>query len=144
MKIRDVLQKKGPQVHKIDAAERFSGAIQRFGRSKIRCLLVTEGPRVVGILTIRDALLHLDREGASALEQEVRAAMTRDVLSVTPETTLDEAHELFVGKSINHLPVLEGGALVGLVTRVDVLTSRAVDAEDFNARLLEYVSGSHF
>ena len=143
MKIGDVLRRKGGDVHTIDAAKPLSEAIARFGSSKIRCLVVTEVGKMIGVLTIRDALQHLDRHGAEALDHAVCEGMTKDVLFVTPESTLDESHELFAEKGINHLPVLEDGQLVGLVTRVDVLASRALDAEDFNACMLEYISGSH-
>jgi CBS domain-containing protein len=144
MNLRNVLSKKGADVQTIDAAQSLSEAIARFSRSKVRCLVVTAAGKVEGVLTIRDALLHLDREGANALSQSVREAMTKDVVFVTPESTLDEAHELFGERGINHLPVLDDGQLVGLVTRVDLLTSQALSAEEVNAYMLEYISGSYF
>lgn len=144
MNISDVLSKKGASVHTIDAAEPLSEAIARFSHSKIRCLVVTDAEKTVGVLTVRDTLLHLDRHGAEALSQAVREGMSKDVIFVTPGSTLDETHEMFAKKGINHLPVLEDGRLVGLVTRVDVLSSRVLNVEDFNEQMLEYISGCHF
>jgi CBS domain-containing protein len=103
-----------------------------------------DAEKPVGVLTIRDTLLHLDRHGGEALGQAVRESMTKDVLFLTPESTLDEADEFFTEKGINHLPVLDDGRLVGLVTRVDILSSRVVDVEDFNAHMQKYISGSYF
>ena len=143
MKISDVLGKKGREVHTIDAGEPVSAAVARFGQSKIRCLVVTEGRQLAGILTIRDALLHLDRRGAEGLGEAVREAMTADVVTVAPESGLDEAHECFTGRDITHLPVLAGDELLGLVTRADVLASRVYDVEESNTRMLEYISGSY-
>lgn len=143
MKIRDVLAKKGSEVHTIDAGEPLSGAVARFGQSKLRCLVVTDGAALAGMLTIRDALLHVDRRGSSGLGDPVHEAMSRDVITVTPESELDQAHEHFTGSGINHLPVLAEGELVGLVTRADVLASKVFDVEESNAHMLEYISGSY-
>lgn len=143
MNIRDVLKRKGTEVHAIDATKPLAAAIARFSEAKHRCLVVTDAETMVGVLTIRDTLLHLDRHGAEGLSQPVRQAMTQEVISVTPESTLAESHELFAKKNINHLPVLADGRLVGLVTRVDVLTSRALSAEEINSHLHEYISGTH-
>jgi len=143
MKISDVLANKGPEVHTIDAGEPLSSAVARFGQSKLRCLVVTDGAALAGMLTIRDALLHLDRRGSSGLVDPVREAMSRDVVAVTPESELEQAHGFFTSKGITHLPVLAEGKLVGLVTRADVLASRVYDVEESNAHMLEYISGSY-
>ena len=140
MKIRDVLKRKGPNVHTIDASQPTSDAIARFGRSKVRCLDATEGGAPVGMLTLRDTHLHLDRAGSAGVRAPVREAMTKGIVSVTPDTTTEEAHEALSEKEIHHLPVLEGGALVGLVTRVDLLSSEVRGAEDVNAHMLRYIS----
>lgn len=142
MLIRDVLQRKGREVHTVDASESMAAAIGRFARSKIRCLVVAEKGRMVGVLTTRDVLTHLDRRGAEALRRNVSDAMTRDAVFVGPDASIEEAHELFTTKRINHLPVIENGALIGLVTPADVLASHADDVEQYNRRLTEYVTGS--
>ena len=85
-------ERKGAEVHTIDAAEPLSNAIARFSRSKIRCLVVTEAAKAVGVLTIRDTLLHLDHQGAEALSAPVHEGMTKNLVFVTPSTSLDDAH----------------------------------------------------
>jgi len=140
MKIRDVLKRKGPDVHAIDAAQPTSDAIARFSRSKVRCLVVTESDVPVGMLTLRDILLHLDRTGHEGVRAPVREAMTKGFFSVAPDSTTEEAHALLSQKEIHHLPVLDGGALVGLVTRVDLLSNEVRDAEDVNEHMLRYIA----
>lgn len=142
MLIRDVLQRKGREVHTVDASESLAAAIGRFARSKIRCLVVAERGKMVGVLTTRDVLALLDRCGAEALQRKVADAMTREPAFVAPDARIEDAHGLFTKKRINHLPVIEDGAPIGLVTPADVLASHADDVEQYNRRLTEYITGS--
>jgi acetoin utilization protein AcuB len=88
-------------------------------RHRIRHLPVLERGQLVGIITDRDI-----RSAASASspgQVEVRAAMTRDPITVIPETRVEEAAKLMVMHRIGGLPVLRGGELVGIITETDLL-----------------------
>ncbi|MBI3910667.1 MAG: CBS domain-containing protein, partial [Armatimonadetes bacterium] len=90
----------------------------RYGHSG---LLVMEGERLVGIITRRDA----DRARHHRLgHAPVRAFMTRDVVTVSPETPLSEIEERMVRRNVGRLPVVEDGRVLGILTRTDVLRAR--------------------
>ena len=144
MKVRDVLRRKGAEVSTLEAAEPLTAAIRSFLGSKVRALVVTEAGRVVGILAIRDVLAQLDRRGARALEDPLREAMTTDVISVGLESTLQDAHDAFTSRGINHLPVIHEGELMGIVTPVDVLADHVDELDDQRALLQAYITNSVF
>ena len=142
MKIQDVLKVKGHEVHSVAAAEPLARTLARFADSKIRCLPVTEGAALVGILTLRDVVAFIDRYGAEALGRNVGDAMTRDVVRIAPSAPLEEAQQLFAERGFNHLPVEdETGKLVGLVTPSDVLRRHLEDVQEGAAYLRDYIAG---
>jgi acetoin utilization protein AcuB len=97
---------------------------------KIRHLPVVKGGRLVGILTDRD-LKRVSPSPATSLsvyevnylldKLEAKEVMTKQVVSVTPKTTIEEAAKLLLAHKIGGLPVVEGGMLVGVITETDVL-----------------------
>lgn len=142
MKVRDVLERKGRAVETIQASESLAEAIRRFRRSKIRALVVTDQDRMIGMLTIRDVLAQIDRKGAAALEQGVREAMTSEIVSIEPHHTLEHVHQVFASRGINHLPVLEEGLLIGIVTPVDVLMRNVKDLDHQRELLHAYITSA--
>ena len=120
----------------------LAASIKRFQRSKIRALVVTDAAKMVGILTVRDVLAQIDRRGAAAIEESVREAMTADVTSVAPESSLEEAHRVFMSKNVSHLPVVENGKLVGLVTPADVLARHVTDLDRQRELLQAYITNA--
>jgi acetoin utilization protein AcuB len=82
------------------------------------------------------------RKGGTKMKQElVRDWMTRDVVTVTPDTTLPEAHNLMTDHEVRRLPVMEAGRLVGIVTRGDVRRAEASDARSLSVWELHYLIG---
>ena len=144
MKVWEVLKQKGAEVETIEASRPISEAVTRFGRSKIRSLLVLVDGRLVGMLTIRDVLGHVDQAGAAALGAEVREAMSGDIISVRSDASLDDVEGIFREHHINHLPVLDDGELKGLLTPSDVLASHLRGVQHTNEALLGYISGEYF
>ena len=144
MTIGELLRTKGHAVHTVQASERVSDVLKHFASSKIRCLAVTDGTALSGMLTIRDVVAHIDREGAAALDRTVEQAMTKDVISITPDTSLDEAEAIFTEQRFHHLPVEEDGILVGLVTPSDVLGRHLEDVQETSVLLRDYCSGVYY
>ncbi len=144
MKIQEVLASKGRVVHTVSPSERVEDVLGRFAESGIRCLAVTRDEALVGLITIRDVVAYIDRGGAAALEGTVGDAMVRDVTTVTPETTLEEAEAVFERSQFHHLPVVEAGALVGVVTPADVLGRHVEELEEVSTLMRDYCSGVYY
>lgn len=142
MKVRDVLRRKGRTVATLEASQPLAAAIRCFLGSKVRALVITETGSVVGMLAIRDVLAQLDRRGGGALERPVNEAMSSDVISLGPESSLEDAHGLFTQHGINHLPVIHEGELMGLVTPVDVLSDHVKELDEQRELLHAYVTSS--
>jgi CBS domain-containing protein/ribosome-associated translation inhibitor RaiA len=116
MRLQEIMS---TQVVTIGPDEPASTAWSRMGRKRIRHLLVTEGGRLIGVLSERD--LGGRNGGAVRRGRTVRELMTQQAASATPATTLREAANLMRGRLIGSLPVVKDGRIVGIVTATDVL-----------------------
>ncbi len=95
--------------------------------------------RMAGIFTERDVLRRVVNDGRDPQVTTVAEVMTAPVLTVVPETTVAECRQLFTGRRIRHLPVMEHGALCGVVTSGDVLAFQADEAKTTIEHLEGYV-----
>jgi len=116
MRLKEIMN---TQVVTIGPDELASAAWSRMVRKRIRHLLVTEGGRLLGVLSERD--LGGRKGGAVRRGRTVRDLMTAQAASASPATTLRQAANLMRGRLIGSLPVLEDGRIVGIVTATDVL-----------------------
>ena len=90
---------------------------------KIGALVVVSGSgEVVGIATERDIIGDVVLQGKSPEELKVQDIMTKDLITINPSNTLEEAAEVMVNHQIKKLPVIEGGRLVGIVTATDLIS----------------------
>ena len=90
--------------------------------NKIGSLVVVSGSgEVVGIATERDVIEHVVIFGKSPEEVRVQDVMTKDMITINPSNTLEEAADIMVHHKIKKLPVIDGGRLVGIVTATDLI-----------------------
>jgi CBS domain-containing protein len=102
-------------------------------KNKIGSLVVVEGSgEVVGIATERDIIEDIILLGKSPEEVKVRDVMTKDIITVNPDSSLEEAAEVMVNHKIKKLPVIDKGRLVGIVTATDLIA--------YENRLVEKIS----
>lgn len=92
-------------------------------RSRVGSAVVTQGPMLLGILTERD-VLRAAASGSDLTVSPVSEWMTPDPVTVDPETDADDAAEMMLSHGFRHLPVLQGGALEGIVSLRDILSIR--------------------
>ena len=140
MKVWEALAKKTPVIT-ITPHDTLAGAIRKLVKAKVRALPVVDGSKLVGIVTTLDVLWNLDERGASALEELVETVMTRDVVTVDRNAALEDIEDSFVERGIDHIPVLEKGKLVGVLTPADVFGSHLGDVQWLNENLQSYVYG---
>ena len=140
MKVWEALARKSPVVT-ITPKETLADAIRYLVESKIRALPVVDGAKLVGIITTLDILWSLDTRGGVALEEPVDNVMTRDVITVDRNAPLEDIEQVFIEREFSHVPVLEQGKLVGLLTPADVFGSHLGDVQWLNDNLRSYVYG---
>lgn len=117
MQVRDVYTR---SVVSASPGEDLETAASRMDYEGLGCLVVLEGGSLVGILSERD-ILHAAAEGRDLEGAIVDEYMTRDVLTVDPEASVEEAAAEMITLGSRHLPVREGGAIVGMVSARDLL-----------------------
>lgn len=97
----------------------------RMLRSRVGSAVVTQGSMLLGILTERD-VLRAAASGSDLTSSPVSEWMTQDPVTVEPETDADDAAEMMLSRGFRHLPVLQGGALAGIVSLRDILSIRTL------------------
>ena len=126
MKVRSILERKGTRIVTVRVGETIATAVRLLKRDDIGALVVkdvcrTEGNTVVGILSERDIVRALDEHGPATLDMKVGDLMTGRVIHCIEDDDLDRVAELMREHRIRHLPVLEEGRMVGIVSANDVL-----------------------
>ena len=139
MKIRVILRHKGTNVVTASTSETVLEAVRALVDHNIGGVVVVEGEEVVGILTERDILRLAARSPEELRTLEVGQVMTRNVIQLAPDDDLAHVMEVMTENRIRHLPVVEDGGLVGIVTIGDVVNAFRSIAEDENAQLRQYI-----
>ena len=119
--LSEILDKKGAEVLQIEADASVFEAVKRMVEANVGSLLVTDGGKIAGIVTERDYLRRVTLEGRTDKETAVREIMSSPLIVVRPETTIDECMALMTDRRIRHLPVVEGGQVVGIVSIGDLV-----------------------
>ena len=140
MLLADVLRTKGPEVIKIGATNRVSAAVAKLAERRIGALVVEDAwMRPVGIFSERDLVRAIAREGATALEREVQSLMTTPIVSRPPGERIEAAMALMIMRRIRHLPVIDDGRLVAMLSIGDLVKYR-LDEKELEASVLLEIS----
>ncbi|HEX6062802.1 MAG TPA: CBS domain-containing protein [Longimicrobiales bacterium] len=137
--VRQLLQAKGGAVHSVSPDARVFEALKLMAEKEIGALLVTEGGALVGIISERDYARKVILHGKSSHDIPVREIMTSNVVTVTPNQTVDQCMALMTSKRIRHLPVTEAGRLVGLVSIGDLVKEVIAEQEQSIKQLESYI-----
>jgi len=139
MTVRAILDSKGHQVESVEPETRLSGAIKLLSERKIGAVLVMSKGRIEGILSERDIVRVLGERGASVLDEPVSAVMTRKVVSCRQADTVAAIMEMMTTGKFRHLPVVEEGSVVGLISIGDIVKWRVREYETEQEALREYI-----
>jgi CBS domain-containing protein len=120
-RLAEILEEKGGDVLEIDADASVFEAVQQMVERNVGSLLVTEGGDISGIVTERDYLRRVTLEGRTDRETPFRQILSSPLILVPPETTIDECMALMSDRRIRHVPVVEEGKVVGLVSIGDLV-----------------------
>ena len=141
MRIRDVLRAKGPQVITITPETPVQEATRVLVRHNIGALVVSDG-KLRGIVTERD-LLHRAAEDVQLLASaRVRDIMTSEVITASPDAEIREVMDIMTEHRIRHVPVMENGALAGIISIGDVVNALRQSVEAENRYLHAYIQGT--
>ncbi len=139
MKIRDILRHKGRDVVTASKDDSVLHAVRVLVDHNIGGVVVVDAKEVIGILTERDILRLVARQPDELQALEVGQVMTDDVIKAAPDDDLANVVKVMTENRIRHLPVVEKGSVVGIVTIGDVVNAFRRVAEDENAHLRQYI-----
>ena len=140
MTVNDILLQKGNQVLTIEPTATLATAVQMLAQRRIGALVVTGADhRIVGIISERDVVRLLDEKGTAALAAPVAEVMTRKVVTCDRNETIAEIMERITTGRFRHVPVIEHGRLVGIVSIGDVVKARLSELEHEQDALREYI-----
>lgn len=141
MLISQVLKDKGAQVHAIPAEAPLEEAARELDLRKVGALVVMDdGGALVGVFSERDLVRQVGRRGAACLEEPVSTAMTRGVFTTTPQETVDACLGRMTDRRVRHLPVVDDGRLIGIVSIGDLVKQRIAQAEAEAAAMHAYIA----
>lgn len=142
MTVAAILRTKGRDIVSVDPDDRMSDVVKLLAEKRIGAVPVIGGGRLLGVFSERDVIYRLALEGASALDRRVSEVMTAPAVTVAQDTSLLSALALMTKRRIRHLPVVEGEAVIGLVSIGDLVKMRIdrIEAEAEQMRL--YIAGT--
>jgi CBS domain-containing protein len=140
--VSNLLDSKGNDVFTVKLDQPVHEAIEQMEKLSVGTALVMDGGNVVGIVSERDVFRKVILKGESIDDVQVKDIMSGNLMTVTPETPLDECMRIMTDKRIRHLPVLKEKTLCGIVSIGDVVKYLVVE-KDFKIKNLEtYISGA--
>jgi CBS domain-containing protein len=142
MTIAAVLRSKGSQVETIAADAPVSDAVRKLGEKRIGALLVLDAGRIAGIMSERDVIYCLREHGPDVLESPVSRAMTAPAITAESSTTVLSALALMTQRRIRHLPVVDGGELLGIVSIGDLVKYRMERIEAEAEAMRSYIQSA--
>jgi CBS domain-containing protein len=140
--VKSVLLSKGSTIWSVAPETTVFDALKIFAEKNIGALVVIQKETMVGIFSERDYARKIVLKGESSHTTIVKDVMTSTVLSVHPEQSIEECMALMTNKHVRHLPVVENGSLIGLISIGDVVKAIISEHEYTIKQLENYITGS--
>lgn len=123
-------KQRGGDIESISPGGNVVDAVHRMNERGIGSLLVMDGDHLVGIFTERDVLVRVVGAGRDPVQAAVRDVMTTQLLTIEPDTTVEEAMRIMTERRCRHLPVLEDDQVVGMISIGDLTRWLVVDQQN--------------
>jgi CBS domain-containing protein len=142
MTIGRLIEGRSPAVVSCDTLTSVREAVGLLAEQRIGALPVLEGAQVVGIFSERDVLYQLHSQGPAMLDRSVGEVMTAPAVTVSPETEVLSALALMTKRRIRHLPVIQGGAMIGFISIGDLVKYRIERIESEAEAMRSYIQAA--
>lgn len=141
MHVDTILQSKGATVYTLSGSQTLADAVSLLNTHNIGAVVIAEGNgKIAGILSERDIVRQLGKNPAGALAMPIADCMTKSVVTAERTTTIDEVMERMTQRRIRHMPIAEGGKLVGIISIGDVVKLKIAEVEHEAEALREYIA----
>ena len=142
-RVMSLLQSRGIAIHGIQQTESVEAAAAAFIDKEVSALVVYDGDQLTGIFTKNDLVRCCVTHPEKVPKLRVSEVMKTNLYTTTPDADLDDVMEAMVKKGFRHVPVLEAGRAVGMVTAQDILTHQNEILQVEREELLRYIRGSY-
>ena len=136
MKVSGILRVKGNTLFTVTPDEPLARAVDIMAEKDIGSLVVMEHGELVGMLTFREVIQSIVKNGGTLGATQVRSSMDDHPLTCTTETEIDEVRRMMLGRHARYMPALDGKTLMGVISFYDVAKA-VVDGQDFENRMLK-------
>jgi CBS domain-containing protein len=137
--VRQLLDRKGREVFSIAPGAAVLEAIRVMAERHVGALLVMEGEALSGIVSERDYARKVILKGRSSADTPVRDIMTAAVITVQPETPVEKCMQIMTERRVRHLPVIEAGRVVGMVSIGDLVKAVMAEQQQHIEQLESYI-----
>lgn len=138
--VRQILDAKSPSTHSIGPDAPVLDALRRMAEHEIGAVLVMDGARLLGILSERDYARKVVLRGRASADTPVRDIMTAEVVTAGPLDTTERCMQLMTARRIRHLPVIEDGHVVGVISIGDLVKAVIEDQQQELDQLQRYIA----
>jgi CBS domain-containing protein len=140
MILEQILRDKGRQVYSVAESATLKEAAELLDARKVGAMVIlNEGGQLIGVISERDIVRAVARGGAGALKSSVADSMTRAVETARPSETIESAMARMTDRRIRHLPIVESGRLIGVVSIGDLVKWRIAEATAEVAAIRSYI-----
>ncbi len=139
--VRQLLKMKGSDVWTVPPETTILEGLKLMAEKGTGSLVIAEGEQVVGIFTERDYARKVGQDGRTPAEIKVAEVMTSNLITVTPNQTVRQCMVLMTNNHIRHLPVMENGRMIGIISIGDVVKDLIEELEFLVDQLKGYISG---
>lgn len=141
MRVADLLRTKGSEVATVPPKVSVTGLLEDLARYNVGALVVVdESGALAGIVSERDVVRRLNERGAALLTAPVEEIMTSPVVTCDANEGVDRLAEVMTERRIRHMPVVDNGRLIGIVSIGDVVKSRIQQLESDREQLESYIA----
>jgi CBS domain-containing protein len=137
--VRQLIDRKGRTLYSVEPDDPVLEAIRQMAEHHIGALLVMKGSALQGIISERDYARKVILHGRSSAETPVRHIMSSPVITVSPSQTVQDCMQLMTEHRVRHLPVVEGGEVVGMVSIGDLVKAVIEDQQHTIEQLENYI-----
>jgi CBS domain-containing protein len=141
--VERILKRKGSQIHSISADATVYEALEKLADKDIGALVVMNGIDLVGVFSERDYVRKVIIKGRSSREMQVHEIMSSPAVTVGCKTSIDECMTLMTSKRFRHLPVVDGGRVVGVVSIGDLVNWVITVQDETIHQLEDYITGKY-
>jgi len=136
MRVSDILRVKGTTLYTTVPDRPLSEALDQMAEADVGSLVVMDQGALAGVLSFREVISAVVKNGGSVGTTPVRAAMDVDPQTCSPDTDIDELRRMMLQRHARYMPVMEHGTLMGVISFYDVAKA-VVEAQDFENRMLK-------